>query len=65
MDFQPTFAVFFALGSSVFAACIVPAFFLEMIDARVLKRQARPATKRIRSEPSPASMDEKGPHLHL
>ncbi|MDR7006190.1 hypothetical protein [Paraburkholderia strydomiana] len=65
MDFQPTFAVFCALGSSVFAACVVLAFFLDMIDARILKRQTRPATKRVNKEPSPTSMGEEGPRLYL
>jgi hypothetical protein len=65
MNFQPSFAVFCALASSVFAACIVLAFIVDMIDARILERKARPVTKRASEEPSQKSKDENGPQLYL
>jgi hypothetical protein len=71
MDFQPSFALFCALGSSVFAACIVLAFVTEMIDNRILKRhanQARPArvaVQRADNGRKPASKEQNGPQLYL
>jgi hypothetical protein len=63
MDFQPSFALFCALGSSVFAACIVLALVVEMIDHRILKRQARPA--RVAHDTRSAPKEQNGPQLYL
>ncbi|MEX3973762.1 hypothetical protein [Paraburkholderia caribensis] len=50
----------------MFAACIALAFIVDMIDARILDRRARPAAKSTNKEPpSQTSTDEKGPQLYI